>query len=116
MRRVLSMILVLGAMGLAVGGCGGDPCISRCEQGQQEGCVSPSTDCATECDDAERQLADGRARATTAGCGAEFDTLVSCSDNLPVCGTGCGTESSALTSCIVAFCTDNPTSSACTTP
>ncbi len=113
MRRVLSMILVLGAMGLAVGGCGGDPCISRCEQGQQEGCVSPSTDCAAACEEAAMDLADARADATTAGCAAEFEALVTCTDALPVCESGCSAESSAYVDCFTEFCIANPSSSAC---
>lgn len=117
MRNVIWTLvaLSLGLFGLM--GCGGDSCVSRCEQGKEMGCVADSVDCESSCDDAEMAEAEARANAEIAGCTAEFDTLVSCSDGRPVCETtGCEAETSAFTDCFIAFCTANPMSEACAAP
>ncbi len=107
--------LCVGLFGLI--GCGGDACVSRCAQGKDMGCVNESVDCESTCDDIDMARVDARANAEVAGCTAEFDTLVSCSDGRPACDTtGCESETSALADCTIAFCTANPMSEACAAP
>ncbi len=112
MRYVMAFVMVFG-IGLV--GCGGGTgCESRCEQGKDMGCVSPSTDCAAQCSTADEMEAAARSQAQTAGCEAEFNASIDCAEALEACESGCTAEGMAYASCLATFCAANPTSPACT--
>lgn len=113
MRNSLIALAAVAGLAWSLVGCAGDSCVSRCEQAKENGCVTPSTDCEANCANVQQMEDEGRADAETAGCLTEFEAVVSCTDGLEACASGCETETAALTNCFVEFCTANPSSPVC---
>ncbi len=108
-HRFVTLFLAL-ALALTFAGCGGSgSCQSLCSEGQSGKCTSIKGDCGKFCD-ALNNVDD------KAGCASLKDAYISClngKDN--VCDTSCGSQESALSTCIGKYCVLNLTSADCQT-
>jgi hypothetical protein len=111
LRRALIAAAIITLAGGSAAGCGQD-CEDLCED--QRACsdapaAGEEGDCAIRCEDA-------RALAQIADCDDPYDDYLDCATDVDdVCSPGdaCGAEERAYSSCIVAFCSEQPDDPAC---
>lgn len=114
----LRIALVFCALMMALG-CSRDPvgdCRSACEEQRDRMCNGFVGDenCTAMCADAETNYDATVETANRIGCSSEFDAAYSCFSGGDPCESGrCNAEVNSLQACSTAFCTRNPTDSAC---
>lgn len=106
------MIVVLALGGLAVG-CDDDTstagCVDLCSEAQAGSCTGITGSCSAFCtalDGVQGPSGCAETRAAYQGC---------LNSGATVCANSCGSQESALASCVGVYCMANPTNSNCTT-
>ena len=113
--RVVLTILTVSGLCLAPLGCGDDggggdkSCSSLCSQAQAGSCTSIKGDCGKFCSALD-------AAQGPANCTSQRNAYQSClSAGVTVCGSSCGTQESALTTCVGLYCLANLSNADCQT-
>jgi hypothetical protein len=105
-KLAIALAVVLAAL---VQGCGGKSCVDLCTQAQAGSCTSVRGNCSSFCN------ALGEVKGP-ASCGTAYDEYQTClSRGSDVCANSCGSQESALTTCVTTYCVAHPSDANCTT-